>query len=124
MKSIIVVFLVLCESVISSYGSVYSITLASNKFCYSDQATGLQTQLTIHDGGDAEIVFLNSSGNVVRRGPATWHGTSDGPGGDMAKLYLRLSTGVTLTFNMVVDQYSSRITMLLDSRENMWIACN
>jgi len=97
--------------------------MASNKFCYTDMETGMETQLTLHDGGEAEIAFLNSSGVVVRSGSATWRGTSDGPGGDMAKVYLRLSTGVTLTFRLVVDQYTSKITMLMDSRDNMWTAC-
>jgi hypothetical protein len=97
--------------------------LSSNKFCFTDQLSNIKTELVLVDGGDAEITFYNVNGVVTRRGQANWRGTSDGPGGDMAKIYLRLSTGVTLTFRAVVDQYSSKITMLIDSRDNTWILC-
>jgi hypothetical protein len=99
------------------------VNLVANKFCFTDQITGVKTEVVLMDGGDAEITFYNSNGVATRRGQANWRGTSDGPGGDMAKIYLRLSTGVTLAFRAVVDQYSSKVTMLIDSRENTWIIC-
>lgn len=99
------------------------LNFVSSKFCFTDQITGVKTELVLMDGGDAEITFYNSNGVTIRRGQANWRGTSDGPGGDVAKIYLRLSTGVSLTFRAIVDQYSSKITMLIDSRDNTWILC-
>lgn len=99
------------------------LSLGINKFCFTDQESEVKTELVLIDGGDAEITFYNSNNVATRRGQATWRGSSDGPGGDMAKIYLRLSTGVTLTFRAVVDQYTSNITMLIDSKDNIWALC-
>lgn len=102
-----------------SWDRFIDVSLGINKFCFTDQGTGVKIELVLIDGGDAEITFYNSNNVATRRGQATWRGSSDGPGGDMAKIYLRLSTGVTLTFRAVVDQYTSNITMLIDSKDNI-----
>ena len=108
---------------LDSRSGCYLVINATNKFCYTDQETGVKTEVILIDGGEAEINFYGSNGTLVRRGEATWRGSNDGVGGDMPKIYLRLSTGVTLTFRAVVDQYTSRISSLIDSRDNMWGSC-
>lgn len=93
------------------------------KFCFDDSyASGNKFELVLLDGGQARIVIKNSADKIIRTGTGTWSGKNDGPGGNPPYITLKLSTGI-LRFMVVVDQYTSSITMLIDSKENQWFAC-
>lgn len=100
-----------------------NIDYGGTKFCFNDfQGSGNKFELSIIDGGKAVLVRKDSYDKVIGKASGTWEGKSDGPGGDMAKIYLRISTGLLL-FNVVIDDYTLKISMLIDSKDNQWQKC-
>ncbi len=94
-----------------------------NKYCFDDSyGSGNKFELRLINGGSAKIIIKNSNNEIIRTGEGSWLGTNDGTGGNSPTIRLNLSTGV-LRFTAIVDDYSSSINMLIDSRDNQWIKC-
>jgi hypothetical protein len=93
----------------------------SQKFCYDDTygTSGMKLQITLFDNKEAKIEYLKD-GAVVRSGKATWRQSV--PLGDNAEVTLNLSTGYSLKFTAVLS-LMKRITMLIDSRDNIYQQC-
>ena len=95
-------------------------------FCFEEMqsdGTTMTSRITLYNGGNAEISFLSESGKLLRKGDASWSGQNDGPGGNMPVITVTLSTGARLRFKAVVDQYSNKITELIDSRDRIYSNC-
>lgn len=94
------------------------------KFCFTDfDNTGNTFELTLINGGKASITIKDKYDEVIRKGEGTWRGVNDGVGGDAPQIILKLSTGL-IKFTVVVDQFSSNISMLIDVKKNQWIKCS
>jgi hypothetical protein len=109
------------------YGSKsQSSSLGGQSFCFKEmESNGTTTtvRLTLYNGGSAKISFLSETGQLLRKGDASWTGQNDGPGGDMPIITVTLSTGARLRFKAGVDQFSNKISELIDSRDRIYTSC-
>jgi len=91
-----------------------------HKFCYDDTygSSGMKLEITLYDDGQVLLEYKRD-GEVVRRGNGNW---SEGRGiTENSIVTIELSNG-TLSFN-AVKSLTKTITMLIDSRENIYNQC-
>lgn len=96
-------------------------TIDEQKFCFDDTHgnSGMITRITLLSNGSALIEFLKDD-EVVRKGKATWKEST--PLGDNSNVYLTLSNGNRLSFKAVLNLMKNK-TMLIDSRDNLYVQC-